>query len=122
MFERASRLKLRFPVKGSSTVEDLWDYPLSVLDQLYRNLNKELKELQGDTLLEKPTSEAAILELKVDIVKHIVAVKVAEAKAKEDEIHKKEQIRQLDEIIAKKENSALEGKTIDELKAMRESL
>jgi hypothetical protein len=122
MFEKASRLKLRFPVKGSSTVEDLWDLPLSALDQLYRGLNKELKDLQCDTLLEKQSDDVSILELKVDIIKHIVGVRVAEAKAKEDTLLKKEQARQLDEIIAKKENSALEGKTIDELKAMRASL
>jgi hypothetical protein len=122
MFEKAARLKLRFPFKGSISVEELWDLPVSDLDQIYRTINKDLKGLQEDSLLKKQTKASETLELQVSIVKHIVSTKVAEAKEKENVKAKKEQALRLDEIIARKEGAALEGKTIEELKAMRESL
>ena len=52
MFEKATRLKLRFEtVRGYVTTEDLWDIPLSAvngfcLDTIAKNLNKKLKELE----------------------------------------------------------------------------
>jgi hypothetical protein len=122
MFEKASRFKLRFPYKGSISVEDLWDLPVSSLDQIYRAINKELKGLQEDSLLEKKPLEDEILELQVSVIKHIVATKVAEARDREGVRARREQVRQIDEIIAKKENAALEGKSIEELKALRGSL
>jgi hypothetical protein len=122
MFEKASRLKLRFPYfRGVCNVEDLWDLPVEELDKIYQTVNQGLRCLQENSLLEKNNNHE-LLELKVDILKYIVIVKMAEKEDKENELVRKEQKRQIDEIIAKKENAALEGKTIDELKALKDSL
>jgi hypothetical protein len=123
MFEKAARLKLRFPYKGAIGVEDLWDLPVEALDEIYRRLNKELKDLQEDSLLASgKDSGKEKLELQVSILKHIVSVKLAEVKEKETTLAKKEQACLIDEIIAKKENASLEGKTIEELRALKENL
>jgi hypothetical protein len=122
MFEKAARLKLRFPFRGMITVEDLWDLPVNYLDQIYQVINRDLKGLKEDSLLEKKTGESEIMELQVSIIKHIVTRKVMEAREKEIALARREQARQIDTIIAKKESASLEEKSIDELKAIRDSL
>lgn len=82
MFEKAARLKLRFNTpSGVLTVEDLWDHNLIVLDGVARKLNKEVKELEEESFIAKPTKQNEILELRFAIVKHIIEVKLAERDA-----------------------------------------
>jgi hypothetical protein len=121
MFEKASKIKLRFPIKGSISVEDLWDLTPKELDQVYRSVNKELKSLAEDSLLEKKTG-GSVLELQVGIVKHIYAAKQEEIAKREKAYARREQVRQLDDIIAQKENTALTEKSLDDLKKMRDEL
>jgi len=121
MFEKASKIKLRFPIKGSISVEDLWDLSPKELDTVYRTVNKELKSLAEDSLLEKKTG-GSVLELQVGIIKHIYAAKQEEVAKREKAFARREQIRQLDDIIAQKENTALTEKSLDDLKKMRDEL
>ena len=122
LFEKASRLKLRFPYKGAITVEDLWDLPAKDLDAVYRTVSKDLKYLQEDSLLEKRTSAGVVLELQSAIVKRVYAVKQEEAERREKLVVRREQIRQLDDIIAQKENTALSESSLEDLRKMREAL
>jgi hypothetical protein len=122
MFEKASRLKLRFPYKGAISTEDLWDLPVEVLDHIYREMNRELKGLQEDSLLAKKSRDGENLELRVSIVKHIAGVKLAETEEKEKAIMRREKVRRLDEIIARKQDAVLENKSIEELQKLREEL
>lgn len=71
MFEKATRLKLRFPYKGACTVEDLWDLSVTALDSVYKALRNAQKEMDGESLLSEK-KENLTLALQVDIVKHIV--------------------------------------------------
>jgi hypothetical protein len=122
MFELASRSKLRFSYRGLISTEDLWDLKLEDLDEIYRSTNSELKEMSEDSLLEKKQTGAAVLELQVGIVKHIFEVKVEEAEARKDARERKAKKERILEIIAKKQDEDLENKTLDELKALAESM
>jgi len=122
MFERAARLKLRFPVKGNISAEDLWDMPTEELDKVYVVINHSLKAVKDEGLLKKKDSSVSVMELQLEIVKHVFEVKTAEADAKVAEKERRDKRRQIDELIAKKQNSELEGKSLEELTAMRDAL
>lgn len=130
IFEKASRMKLRFDsLKGSLSVEDLWDLPLTStvnrasLDTIAIGLNRQLKETSNDVSFVRPVERTNTeLQLKFDVVKRIIDVRVAErdaAKAASDRDTKKQQLL---EILARKENQELEGKSAEELRAMVNSL
>jgi hypothetical protein len=121
MFETASKIKLRFPYKGMITVEDLWDLPVRDLDAIYRAVNKELKSVQEDSLLKKRAG-GSVLELQIGVIKHIYTAKQEEIERREKALARKEQIRQLDDIIAQKENTVLTEKSLEDLKKMRDEL
>ena len=122
MFEKAVRMKLRFPYKGTCTTEDLWDLAPTVLDGVYKKLRKEQKEQEEDSLLAKASVGRTKLNLQVDLVKHIVQTKIAETDARKLLVAKKEQKGRILEIIAEKQDDAYKGKSIDELNKLVESL
>lgn len=118
MFEIAVRNKFRFPFKGQISVEDLWDLSLENLDTVFKTLNAQVKLANEESLLNEKDKEIEIVEQKIAIVKHIVAVKQAEAAKRRDAAKLYEQKQKLMALIAKKEDEALDGLTADELKKM----
>ena len=122
MFEKAARLKLRFPYKGQITVEDLWDLKVEELDLVYTAINHSLKAVKDEGLLKKKDSSVSVMELQLAILKHIYEVRVEEAEAKLAEKDRKEKKRRIEELIAKKQDTELEGKSLEELAAMRDAL
>lgn len=123
MFEKASKLKLRFNFKGNISTEDLWDLSLTDLDEIYKSLSKNKKENSGeDSLIGKPTKESKITDLKIDIVKHIFAVKTAEKDAREQRAAKLVRKRQLQDIIARKQDEELQNKSTEELAKLLDEL
>lgn len=77
MFEIATRNKFRFPFKGVISTEDLWDLSVESLDNVFKTLNSEMKKTKEESLLSTKSKDDEVLELKIEIVKHIVAVKQA---------------------------------------------
>ena len=70
---KASRIKLRYSTnRGALSVEDLWDLSLEQLDPIAINLNKRLKESQTESFIKTRTKDTTELELKFNIVKHII--------------------------------------------------
>ena len=123
MFEKASRLKLRFKTSvGLITVEDLWDLSLQQLDSLAKSLNKQVKEDAEESFITVKSKANTVLELSFEIVKHVIKVKLEEAEAKKNAAEKKAKKAQLMELISQKQNEALSAKSIEELKAELESL
>jgi hypothetical protein len=122
MFEKATRLKLRFTHKGLCTVEDLWDIPLESLDRIFKDLNIKLKAQKEESLLETRSKEDEILDLKISIVKHIVEVRLSEQKARTDLAAKSAKKQKLLGIIAEKQDNALRDMSVDELTKLVDDL
>lgn len=118
MFEIATREKYRFPYKGQIGVEDLWYLSVGELDKIYKALNREAKQINEESLLAAKSKEDKVLDNKINIIRHIVSVKldeIANAKAAHERTEQKQKIMA---ILANKQDEELRGKSADELKAM----
>jgi len=133
MFEQASRTKLRFDsLAGALTVEDLWDLVLTSsnprrpsLDSIAIALNRQMKDAADAISFVTPSetnTAAAELQLKFDLVKHIIAVRVQERDALKAATDRREKKQRILELIAQKEDEALGSRSIDELRALAESI
>ena len=116
-FEYAIRNKLRFPYKGTISVEDLWDLSVTELDSIFKVLNKKAKTAEEESLLATKTKEDEALTVQISIIKYVVATKLAEKKAKEREKEIKAENQKIMSIIAMKEDEALHNMSIEQLKA-----
>ncbi len=131
MFERASRMKLRFEsTRGLLTVEDLWDLPLTArsaslpsLDDLARTLARKLTDTAHQVSFVLPTTTAdESLQLQFDVVKHVIEVRMAERAARETQAANREKKQKLLSLIAQKQDAQLSDKSVEELQAMVEEL
>lgn len=126
IFEIAARKKFRFQARnGFLSVEDLWDLPLtsqsgrSNLDDIAKALYLQLKQ-NADTIsfvTEETVASAAkeLLQQHFDIVKHVIDVRLAENKAKVEELRRADQKQKLLALIEQKQNDQLSGQTLEEL-------
>ena len=115
--------KYRFEYKGLICVEDLFDLKLEDLDKIYKNLKKEEKELQGDSLLDKVDNPLIKeVETKIEIVKNVFEIKDAKIKRREQEIVNNARKRKILSIIEDKQDQQLSEKSIEELKKIYDDL
>lgn len=129
MFEKATRLKLRFDTpKGPLAAEDLWDLPLTSttgranLDEIAKGLFRQLKESDEVSFVQPTQTADKATQLKFDIVKHVIEVRVAERDASELARANKEKKQLILSIIAQKEVEQFSNTSLDELKAMVNSM
>lgn len=122
MFEVATRSKMRFAFKGMISVEDLWDLSPEQLDAVFKSLNSQLKQVSEESLLQVKTLADKELEVKIEIVKYIVKVKLEEAQARLQAKELKEKKHKIMEVLAAKQDEALQNKSPEELQAMLEEL
>lgn len=123
MFEKASRVKLRYSTnRGVLSVEDLWDLSLEQLDPIAINLNKRLKESQTESFIKIRTKDTTELELKFNIVKHIIDVKLQEQEERIVAAEKKAKRQKILDLMAKKQDAELESKSYEELAKELEAL
>lgn len=115
-FEEAIRAKDRFPFRGSCTVEDLYDLSLTNLDSVYKTLRKQQKIQEEDSLLSQKSKEDERVNRQIEIVKHIVGVKQAENAARRDATEKKARASRLKEILAAKQDAALNDLSEEDIK------
>lgn len=122
IFEFATRNKLRFnSPRGLLSLEQLWDVPLSSrdgfdLDNIAKEANRALRALTEESFVSTertPAHDKA--ETILELVKHVIAVKLAEeATAKKRATNRAEKARLL-EILAEKQAGALSALTEKEI-------
>lgn len=118
IFEYATRNKLRFPYKGSISVEDLWDLTPASLDSIYKVLNKQVKQEQEESLLTVKQETDSNLDVQIAIIKYIVSTKLQEKEAHMKAAAMKQRRDELAAIISEKETQALKDLPVDELRKM----
>ena len=123
MFERASKAAIRFSsIKGEITVEQLWNLPLMSRDNFDLNtvaktVNTQLKSISEESFVNVVANPAqSELELKLEIVKYIIADVIAEKTARADKIAKATERQKLLSVLEQKEDSALSNLSVDELR------
>ena len=116
MFDKATRLKLRFKSKqGLISTEDLWDCTLLTLNDIAKTVSKELKEDSEEDFISQKTKTNTELTLKLDVVKHIIEVKLAEKAAAVDRAKRSEELQTLKALVQAKEMKKLEDMDIESL-------
>ncbi|MBD3405069.1 MAG: hypothetical protein GF411_02900 [Candidatus Lokiarchaeota archaeon] len=130
MFDRATRMKLRFATeKGNITTEDVWELPLigdndMSLDAIAKRVSKEIKEGDEESFVEaaKPNPEMIKNKLRLDIIKHIIKVKLDEKESAKKRADRKERKEKLLRAIAAKQDESLQQASLEELQAMVDEL
>ena len=126
LFQMAVQFKFRYPYKGMITTEDLYDLSPSQLDIVYKNLSKELKAIDGDSLIASRTADEGVaaneLKNKIEIVKCIFNEKQAAADLARMAAENAEKKRHILDILAKKQDDALQNMSEDELRKMLSEL
>lgn len=123
IFEKATRLKLRFSstpgarCAGSLSVEDIWEMHLESLDPLYRELNKK-KQMRTEGLLERPTAEDELNDLRMAIIKHVFDVKVAEREKAKSNAARRQKREKIMEAMANKQDADLHSKSLEDLQKL----
>jgi len=121
ILEKAIRLKLRFNFKGMLTVEDLWDLKLNELDMIYKELNRQKKLQESESLLTNNLIND-IVNLQIEIIKYVVEQKQAEQLAEQTKIEKQQQKQKILEILSRKQEDDLQNKSTEDLLKMLENL
>lgn len=129
LFERATRAKFRFTSpRGNLDTEQLWDLPLQSksffdLDTIAKGLNQALKAASEESFV-TPTSNPARGELtaKLDVVKAVIAYKIAENERRRTAANKASEKQFLLELLDKKRGDALGELSVDEIQKRLDAL
>lgn len=123
MFERAAKRKLRFMSnKGGLSVEDLYDLSLTSLDTLAKGVNRQLKAEAEESFIEKKSATSSDLELQLEILKHVIADKMAVAEASKKRAETIAKKAQIDDILMRKKSQELENMSVEDLLKLQEQL
>ena len=119
MFQKAARWKLRFESgKGLCPVEQLWDLPLPVLDKIAKALRAELQDSNLESFIAPLKTVDKVLELKFEIVKQVIAVRLEELKDAENAEVKRQKRVKILTLIEGKKDDALKDSSVEELTAL----
>ena len=129
IFEQATRRAIRFEsANGDLSVEQLWELPLQSrnqfdLDTVAKTVNRQLNAVTEESFVsvrENPAKET--LSLKLEIVKHIISVKLQEAEEARNRANKASEKEKLLRLLDEKQNEALRALTPEEIQERLKAL
>lgn len=121
LFEVATRNKLRFESsKGPLSVEQVWDAPLTSrsgfsLDDIAKQAKRELDALSEESFVEQVSQLKSVAVLKLEVVKHIITVKLAEKEAASKRAERAELRQQLTQALAQKQSEVIKNMSPEEI-------
>lgn len=122
IFEKASKLKLRFQsTRGELSVENLWDLPLTSaravsLNSIARDIYLEIqKEDNLDFVGETQSKTNSTLNLQMDIVKHIIEIKKQERALAAKQAETRSEVEFLENLLEEKNKQELQGMSKEEI-------
>jgi len=123
IFEYASRQKLRFAsARGLLATEQLWDLPLLSrdsfdLDNVAKTINAGLKGLDEESFVStKSSPRKKPLEISLEIVKFIIAVKLEAQEASRKREERNAERERLISALADKEHQAIRDMSPEAIK------
>ncbi len=122
IFEKATRLNVRFEYKGLIGLEDLWDLSLEALDSIYTKLMASAKRSNEEGLLKTRKAEDKLTDLKIEIVKHVFEVKQEEDSNRKLLAKKRQQKDFLKGVLEQKQNQAVLDMPIEKIQEMLDGL
>jgi len=122
LFLQATREKFRFESpKGDLSVEQLWDLPLTSrtgfdLDTVAKTVNADLKASNEESFVNVNNNPAVSrLQAKLEVVKAIIEVKLAQAEATKKRAEKAAERQRLMEVLHSKKDQELQGLSVEEI-------
>ena len=123
-FELAVKLKVRFATsRGDASLEQLYDMPLTSrngfdLDTTARSVYQELKSIDEVSFVSSvPNKAKDLLQLKLDLITHVIASKLDENAKVLKAAKNKEERQKLLAILNQKQDEELSTLSADEIKA-----
>jgi hypothetical protein len=123
IFEAAARAKLRFEThKGLINAEDLWDLPLTsstgrvCLDGIAMDLHRQLRTTaEVVSFVDDKATTDPMVQLRFDIVKHVIEQRKKENADAATAKARAETKQRLLEALAKRQDSALDAMSEEDL-------
>lgn len=128
IFETGTRLKVRFEsTRGLLSIEQLWDLPLTSktqfdLDTVAKAVKRELDQASEESFVQTTSPAATVLTLKLDIIKSVIATKLAEREAAQKKETNRQERARLTELLAAKQDDELKGLSKEEIQTRLDQL
>ena len=120
MYKQANKVRLRFvsPKHAALSAEDLLQIPMthlkSMANQCHQNINAP------SDLFAVRDVQTSLMELRLSILLDVIKDRQVESDAKSNAAQVTESNKAIDALIIKKKGAELEGKSIEELIAMKQ--
>jgi len=120
IFEKASRLALRFDLSGQISVEQLWKANMQMLADYEQQLAEVVEGYGKSTRRSRRnrTAEQEMNTLRLEIVTHVLDVREAEIEEAQNAASVKEHNNRILELVKQKQEQKLTEMTEEELLAL----